>query len=302
MSEPELKLKWFAIEITVEPEAAEAIEYAFNSLESLGTEINHLRKSDVEGVTVIGYFNDLPDDEIVQDEIHYALRIYGLDENAIASVERHEVVDQDWLVEWKKHWKPSEVAGFIISPPWETPDAGDKIVIFIEPNMAFGTGTHETTQLCLTAIDKNYVAGESFLDIGTGTGILSIAAAKLNAAEGYPDVEMYACDTDNDSILIAIDNAKLNGVADTIDFHIGPITDATPEFDFVCANLTLDVILPNLELILSKSKRILILSGILVTQQAEILAALASFGHGNAEVARSGEWISVTVKAGDRKT
>lgn len=288
-------LKWFAIEITVEPEAAEAIEYAFNSLESLGTEINHLRKSDVEGVTVIGYFNELPEDETIQDEIHYALKAYSLDENAILSVERREVADQDWLIEWKKHWKPTAVAGFIISPPWESPDTDGKIVIFIEPNMAFGTGTHETTQLCLAAIEKYYVPGESFLDIGTGTGILSIAAAKLNAERGFSEIEMYACDTDKDSVLIAIENAQLNGVAGTIDFHVGPVTNATPVFDLVCANLTLDVILPELPVILSKANHTLILSGILIVQEDEIVNELGRLGYPNAEIEHLGEWISITV-------
>jgi ribosomal protein L11 methyltransferase len=296
MTSTPAELKWFAVEITVEPEAAEAIEHAFNSLESLGTEINHLRKTEIEGVTVIGYFNELPDDEVIQDEVHYALRTYGLGENAIRNIERREVVNEDWLSEWKKHWKPTAVAGFIISPPWEEPDDAEKIVIFIEPNMAFGTGTHETTQLCLAAIDKNYNAGESFLDIGTGTGILSIAAAKLNAANGRSDVEMYACDTDRDSIVIAIENAKLNGVADAIDFHLGPVTEATPRFDFVCANLTLDVILPNLEMILSKSRRMLILSGILSVQETEMIAELERRGLSGMVVERAGEWISVTVR------
>jgi ribosomal protein L11 methyltransferase len=228
--------------------------------------------------------------------VHYALRTYGLGENAIRNIERREVVNEDWLSEWKKHWKPTAVAGFIISPPWEEPDDAEKIVIFIEPNMAFGTGTHETTQLCLAAIDKNYNAGESFLDIGTGTGILSIAAAKLNAAKGRSDVEMYACDTDRDSIVIAIENAKLNGVADAIDFHLGPVTEATPRFDFVCANLTLDVILPNLEMILSKSRRMLILSGILSVQETEMIAELERRGLSGMVVERAGEWISVTVR------
>ena len=296
MTSTPAELKWFAVEITVEPEAAEAIEHAFNSLESLGTEINHLRKTEIEGVTVIGYFNELPDDEVIQDEVHYALRTYGLGENAIRNIERREVVNEDWLSEWKKHWKPTAVAGFIISPPWGEPDDAEKIVIFIEPNMAFGTGTHETTQLCLAAIDKNYNAGESFLDIGTGTGILSIAAAKLNAAKGRSDVEMYACDTDRDSIVIAIENAKLNGVADAIDFHLGPVTEATPRFDFVCANLTLDVILPNLEMILSKSRRMLILSGILSVQETEMIAELERRGLSGMVVERAGEWISVTVR------
>ena len=294
-------LKWFALEITVEPEAAEAIEHALNSLESLGTEINHLRKKVSESVTVVGYFNDLPDDETIQDELHYGLRAYGLDEGAIKGVERREVANEDWLSEWKKHWKPTHVAGFTISPPWEKPAPGGRIVIYIEPNMAFGTGTHETTQLCLAAIDKFYRAGGSFLDIGTGTGILSLAAAKMNQAADLNDVEMYACDTDRDSIIIAIENAELNGVAGMIDFHVGPISDDTPQFDFVCANLTLDVIQPNLDAIFSRAERIVLFSGILADQEEIIIAELGRRGFENVKVERAGEWISVIVETGRRK-
>ncbi len=285
--------KWFAIDITVKPDAAEAIEYAFNSLDSLGTEINHLHKSLGETITVIGYFNELPGDEAVRDEIRYSLRIHQLTEAAVLAIERREVENTDWLIEWKKHWKPTETAGFIIAPPWETVADTEKIVISIEPNMAFGTGTHETTRLCLEAIKKHYNPGESFLDVGTGTGILAIAVAKLN--HGLRTA-IYACDTDADSIAIARENAKFNGVAEMIDFGAQWITAETAVFDFVCANLTLDVILPNLHLLVAKTRRVLVLSGILVNQKDEMMAALLGAGISNAQVESSGEWIAVIAR------
>ena len=282
--------KWFAIDITVNPDAAEAIEYALDSLASLGTEINHLRKSPGDTITVIGYFNELPGDEAVHDEIRYSLRMHQLTEPTVLTIERREVENRDWLIEWKKHWKPTETAGFIIAPPWEIVADNEKIVISIEPNMAFGTGTHETTRLCLEAINKYYDPGESFLDVGTGTGILAIAAAKLN--DGV-QTEIVACDIDADSITIARENATLNGVADMIVFEAQSITAATPAFDFVCANLTLDVILPNLRLLVAKARRILVLSGVLVNQEDEMMAALHGAGISNAQVESSKEWIAV---------
>ena len=95
--EAKRELSWYSISVTVAPEAAEAIEYAFNSLEALGTEINHLRKKNAESVTVVGYFNELPDDEHFQDELHYALKIYGFTEDVATQVERNEVENADWL-------------------------------------------------------------------------------------------------------------------------------------------------------------------------------------------------------------
>ena len=86
---------WYSISVTVAPEAVEAIEHAFNSLDALGTEINHLQKKNIETVTVLGYFNDLPDEEHVQDEMHYALRAYGLEEAAVTQIERNVVEETD---------------------------------------------------------------------------------------------------------------------------------------------------------------------------------------------------------------
>ena len=125
----------------------------------------------------------------------------------------------------------------MIAPPWSNlPETHDRIVIRIEPGMAFGTGTHETTRLCLQAIEKHF-AGGSFLDVGTGTGILAIAAAKL-----FPESRIDACDTDEMAITIARENADANGVSNQIDFRVGSIDDSTASADLVCANLTADVI------------------------------------------------------------
>lgn len=285
---------WFAIDIEAVPEATEAVEFAFNELGSIGTESHDLGKKSGENVCVVGYFEESPGEETVQDELYHALRTYGFTADAVISSSRREIENTDWLAEWKKHWKPTVIGRFIVAPPWEAVEEKDRISIRIEPNMAFGTGTHETTQLCLKAIDENFQPGESFLDVGTGTGILAIAAAKLcEKSETRTRDLILACDTDEDAIAIARENAKLNGV-DNIEFFVGSITEDTPEFDFVCANLTIDVILPLLPLLLKKAQNTLVLSGILRKQEEMILAALDALRLSNFSVEESGEWIAVT--------
>lgn len=281
---------WLALEIAVSPEAAEAVEFALNSVNALGTAISFRRVNQTEALIVTGYFNEFPDDQILQDELHYALRSYDFDEEAIHSVKRQAIENTDWLAEWKKHWKPTTIGRFVVAPPWEEVDDPSKIVIRIEPNMAFGTGTHETTQLCLAEIDRQLQAGESFLDVGTGTGILAIAAAKLGASD------LFACDIDVDSISIARENAVSNGTP-SIAFSTDSISGDTPAYDFVCANLTIDVILPMLDVLLTKSRRMLVMSGILGDQEPLITVALNARGIADHRIERLGEWISVTVAA-----
>src|SRR5215208_3122792 len=167
-------MNWQALDVEMEPQAREAVEYALMEAGALGTETTDNK--------VTAYFSETPDRESVRSELLEALRIYNLPSSSVRDMSVREVANRDWLEEWKKNWRPVEAGRFIIAPPWtDVGDTLERIVIRIEPGMAFGTGTHETTRLCLGAIEK-YFEGGSFLDVGTGTGILSIAAALL-----YPD-------------------------------------------------------------------------------------------------------------------
>ncbi len=249
---------WYGLDLVVSREAREAVEYGLMEAGAMGTETNEAADQLLQ---VTGYFRDLPNRESVRLEVADALRVYELPLTSVRETSLREVADQDWLGEWKKNWQPVKTGRFIVAPPWsEIPEATDQIVIRIEPGMAFGTGTHETTRLCLTAIEK-YFRGGSLLDVGTGTGILAIATAKLS-----PDARIEACDTDADAIEIARENARLNGVDERIAFRVGTVKEATASADVICANLTADVILPLLPALLGATCGRLVLSGILDSQ------------------------------------
>jgi ribosomal protein L11 methyltransferase len=281
---------WYALDITIEAAAREAVEYALMEAGALGTE--EAVEMDTGGlVRVCAYFDCVPERERVRAEVSDALRIYALPSSSVRDTSVREVAARDWLGEWKKSWQPTRVGSrFIIAPRWsEIDDETDRIVIRIEPGMAFGTGTHETTRLCLEAIERHF-DGASFLDVGTGTGILAIAAAKLN-----PLARVEACDTDADAVEIARENARLNGVGDRISFRVGSIGDATQSADFVCANLTADVIVPLLPALTAATCGRLVLSGILATQGDFVRDALRRLSAGEFETTAAGEWIAITI-------
>ncbi|HEY0404265.1 MAG TPA: 50S ribosomal protein L11 methyltransferase [Pyrinomonadaceae bacterium] len=281
---------WHALELTIEAGAREAVEYALMEASALGTE----SLDEVDGLLLaVGYFDAPPERERVRAILFEALRVYGLPSSAVREMKLREVADRDWLGEWKKNWQPV-LAGqrFIIAPPWsEIQDDAGRLLIRIEPGMAFGTGTHETTRLCLAAIEK-YWDGGSFLDVGTGTGILAIAAALLKR-----QARIEACDTDADAVRIARENAHLNGVGERVSFRVGSVEETTTaSADLVCANLTADVIVPLLPALLAATCGRLILSGILDTQAEWVNERLRSLGVNNpCEVASDGEWIAIIV-------
>lgn len=280
---------WYALDIVIEPAAREAVEYALMEAGALGTELN---ETDREQPIVIGYFPTKPGLELVQAELLEAMRIYDLPSSSLGETQIREVADEDWLGEWKKTWQPVEVGRFIVAPPWSDLKAvRDRIVIRIEPGMAFGTGTHETTRLCLKAITR-FFKGGSFLDVGTGSGILAIAAAR-----SFPLARIAACDTDPDAIAIARENARLNEVAEQVNFRIGSLEESsTASADFVCANLTAEVITALLPALVNASCGRLVLSGILDSQVDSIVEGLHALGAtGNFVMMQEGEWIALVV-------
>jgi ribosomal protein L11 methyltransferase len=280
---------WYALTVELETQAREAVEYALMEAGALGTETHD---TDEELVNVTAYFDLLPDREQVRRELSEALRIYNLPSSSAGDMRLCEVQDLDWLGEWKKNWQPAVVGRFIIAPPWtEIRNANQRIVIRIEPGMAFGTGTHETTRLCLKAIEK-YFRGGSLLDVGTGTGILAIAAAKL-----FPAARIEACDTDMGAIEIARENARLNEVAEQIAFRVGSIgEEAIASADLVCANLTAEAISSLLPWLIGATCGRLILSGILDSQLDPIVERLRECGaEGNCVMMQDGEWVVVVV-------
>jgi len=277
---------WYALDVELEPDAREAVEYALMEAGALGTETNDAAN---KMLRVTAYFDNVPEREHVRAELATALRIYDLASATVRDMDVRKVENRDWLEEWKRNWKPVAAGRFLIAPPWsEIEQIPDQLLIRIEPGMAFGTGTHETTRLCLAAIEKHF-AGGSFLDVGTGTGILAIAAAKL-----FPGARVVACDIDADAVAIARENATANDVSDAIEFHVGSVDDLTASADLVCANLTADVILQMLPSLLNVTCGRLILSGILDTQIDAITARLRECGvSGDSEILQDGEWVAL---------
>ncbi|HZE69243.1 MAG TPA: 50S ribosomal protein L11 methyltransferase [Pyrinomonadaceae bacterium] len=281
--------RWFALDVTIEAEAREAVDYALMEAGALGTQFD-----DTNAVfpRITAYFALAPDREAIRTAIDDALRIYSLPSSAVRETNLNTIENQDWLGEWKKTWQPIEVGErLLIAPPWsEIDDAKGRVVIRIEPGMAFGTGTHETTRLCLRAIEK-YFAGGSFLDVGTGTGVLAIAAAKL-----FPAATIIAYDTDAEAIEIAKENARLNGVDTAIDFLHGSVDETTASANLVCANLTAPVIVELLPLLVGASCGRLVLSGVLESQLETIREGLGQLGINDlVEVSKDDEWVAIVV-------
>lgn len=285
---------WHAVEIEIARVGESA---ATAQLWTFGTTGLEVSEDGSDFVTLRAYFDLAPDIARMRQEIIASLRQLNLPDSGLRRVDSLTIADQDWLAEWKKGYEPVEIGNrMIVSPSWKRDQVAgtDRIIIQIDPGMAFGTGTHETTRGCLEMLEKHWRGG-SLLDVGTGTGILAIAAIKL-----HPGSIVTGFDVDPEAITVAEENAAINCVGDEIELEVNRLSSyAGRQFDVVLANLTADVIIPLAgefpEVI--KPGGMLIVSGILTEQGDEVLEALRSEGFEMIEAKPDGEWVTFTLKS-----
>ncbi len=188
-------------------------------------------------VILKGYLKgNLKAESLLNEVNKYAESLRKLDKNDLdVKIKLTEIKEEDWSRNWKKTFKPIQVTNrIIIKPSWIEKRFPQKLVIEMEPKMAFGTGEHSTTRLCLKAIEEYLKTGDRVLDLGTGSGILAIAAAKLGA------FYVLALDIDPDTVSNARENIKKNKVQKKIDLRLGTLDDkiSSGYFDLIAANLT----------------------------------------------------------------
>ena len=212
-----------------------------------------------------------------------------------------EMQDADWENNWKQYYKPMEIGErLIVIPEWETADAGDRVPLILEPGLTFGTGSHATTRLCLTALEKAVHGGEKVADLGCGSGILSIAALKLGAADAV------AVDIDDKCPDVAYANAAMNGIGkDTYHVHVGDIiTDKALQaqvgtgYDIVLANIVSDVIIalaPTVHTLL-KPDGLFLCSGIIDDRAEEVAGKLKEAGLTILDTRSADGWFAFTCK------
>lgn len=303
-------MQWIEVNVQVTHEAVEVVADILTTAGTSGVAIedpqliNNLRNSgtwelcdipeqeNTEIVTVSAYYAD---DEKLQDRLKQI-------ENELAAVEERigsfrfgnirfrSLSEKDWANEWKQYFHVTHVGeSLVIKPSWEeyTPKEGEH-VIKIDPGMAFGTGTHHTTNMCMARLEKVLPANAEVFDVGTGSGILAIAAALLGAKS------VKAVDIDAVAVRVARENIAGNGLEDKIEVKEGDLLRGTEgQADVIIANIIADIIIMLLKDIPGKLKDdgIFLASGIISDRRADVEAAAAEVGMRVDDVDEKGGWV-----------
>ncbi|WP_214629968.1 50S ribosomal protein L11 methyltransferase [Paenibacillus agaridevorans] len=324
-------MKWHEITISTTEEATEMISNFLHELGAGGVSIEEsgtLNKSrdtslgqwyelplnDIpEGQAVIkGYFAEGTDLDGLLEELKprvEELRTFEIDPGEVAYAWQ-EVDDEDWATAWKQYFKPIRVSDTLtIKPTWEdyTPEEGERI-IELDPGMAFGTGTHPTTALCLQTLESVVRGGEEMIDVGTGSGILAIGACKLGAKS------ILALDLDPIAVSSATENVSLNGLSEKIEVRLsdllGVLRDGgadsgsasslqvTVPVDLVVANILAEIILLFIDDVYEALKPggIYIASGVYKNKEDDVEKGLKASGFEIVEKRRDEDWIAFVAR------
>lgn len=306
---------WIEVTVVTSSEATEAVSGIFYTLDVQGVSIDDAK--DVEfkkkhpayadffdeavlnkdkDAIVKGYFKETDDfDEIINyiKEGVNNLTEYGLDKGK-GIVTYHKVNEEDWENNWKKYYKPTKVGDrVVVKPIWEEYEAKDgELIVEMDPGMAFGTGTHETTRMCVKALEKYVKAEDTVFDIGTGSGILSIAAARLGAKH------VVGVDLDPVAVDSATKNVGYNDISN-IEILYGDLMEVVKgKAEIVVANILAPIVM----ILCDGVKEFIndggffIASGILNTQEEMIKEKMESVGFKIEEVIADGEWVCIVAK------
>lgn len=315
-------MKWNKYTLKINADAEDIVSATLAEVGVQGVEIED--KKPLTGEELKGMFVDIAPSFPVDDNIAYMHFYMDPDEDneeileaarreldslreftdiGEAVITRSETEDKDWINNWKEYFHHFYVDDILIVPSWEEIPKGDedKMILHIDPGTAFGTGMHETTQLCIRQLKKYVKPGDKILDVGTGSGILGIVALKLGAGSAV------GTDLDPCTVNAVKENKETNDIKDeSFSLILGNIIDdkevqdstGYDKYDIATANILADVLVPLAPQIIKHIKKggILITSGILDVKEKEVADALVKAGFTIEEVTAQGEWVSITAR------
>jgi ribosomal protein L11 methyltransferase len=305
------QVHWIEVKIECDSELAEALAEVLGRFVSHGVVVESLTRFNPEtqeneptgGLSISGYLAVDEAFESKRQKLEEAL--WHLSQIApVPDPEYRPIKDENWMEAWKAHYHPIPVGKILlIMPAWVQPKGNEgRIVIRINPAMAFGTGTHPTTQLCLSLLEKHIQPGVNVIDVGCGSGILSIAALKLGA------VHALAVDVDSQAAAATLENAEINDLTPgSLEAGQGSVKEIlSNQFAIqtaplvmvnILANVILDLFGQNLAALVQPGGTLL-LSGILAPQEEDVLQLAEKEGLMRIERLTEGDWVSLALQKG----
>lgn len=279
-------MNWLEISLQVDEESAEAISELFNQYGEGGAVVE---VSPDDPLVTVKTFVPSQDERL--KPLYEALWHLG-QMRPLPEPQVRELEEKDWAEAWKAHYEPQHIGHrLVVCPSWQTYASEDEVVITLDPGMAFGTGLHPTTRMCLEALEEHLSRGAEVLDLGTGSGILAIAAAKLGASA------VLALDTDPLAVKIAKENVLANGVHKVVEVKEGSLEMAKGcLFDLIVVNILAPTIADLIEKGLLdhlEPEGLLIAAGIMKSEEEEARKTLRERGLKELSPLQKGDWVTL---------